>query len=134
MFVQHTCAQPSQAQRLRADVGACQVQVNTVRGDLGLGFDARGYAELQEHLAQVVVHRLGAQEHLACGVTVAGTARDQLGDPQLLRGQRIQRAALIAGIGVVVLAGRTQKAPAHQLEDTPCAGTATPSPHSAEIA
>jgi hypothetical protein len=70
----------------RADSDGCQRQVRE--------FDARGHPQLHEHLAQVVLDRLGTQEQLAGDVTVAGAARDQLGDAQLLRGQRVERRGI----------------------------------------
>src|SRR5690349_20145900 len=59
-------------------------------GDPGQ-LDGRGDAELHEDLAQVVLHGLGADEDLRRDLAVARAAGDERRDPQLLRGQIVDR-------------------------------------------
>ena len=69
---------------------------------------ARGDAELREHLAQVVLDRLRADEQLRGDALVGGALADQPRDLQLLRGELGQRADVALAGG---LAGRPQLAP-----------------------
>ena len=70
--------------------------------------DARLDAQLQEHLAQVVLDRLRAHEQLRGDVAVGGAGGDELGDPQLLRREVVDRRRVALASG---LAGRLQLAP-----------------------